>query len=323
MWESIPEKNRIILKINDIKNSQIQISELELDILIFCEIGMSTNAYLLSYSKLAPIQCNTWGHSDTSGIDTIDYYISSKLYEIDEEKAKKNYSESLILTDHLCTYYYDPIYYNYKLKENKKFLDRSYFGLSYESNIYTCLQSPFKITYEYDEILKKILINDEKSIIVMLDSGNTALKRELLPRMEENIGKEYIDRIKFFNPMGSYKFYSLISNSNICIDSYPFGGCNTTFECLSLNIPVVTLPSNFINGRFTYGIYKTMGIDDLIASDKNDYVNISIKYANDINLRNNICEKIKKNVCKIFEQKESVNDWNNLLENIYLKLKFI
>ena len=46
-------------------------------------------------NRIAPIQITTWGHSITSGIDTIDYYISSKLYELPYKKSKnfimKNY----------------------------------------------------------------------------------------------------------------------------------------------------------------------------------------------------------------------------------------
>ena len=60
--------------------------------------------YYLAYSRLAPIQINTWGHSETSGIDTIDYYFSSKYYEIPD--AQKFYSEKLVCLDSLCTYYY-------------------------------------------------------------------------------------------------------------------------------------------------------------------------------------------------------------------------
>ena len=58
---------------------------------------------------MAPIQINTWGHSDTSGNRAIDYYMSSKYFELsDYEKAQSHYSEKLILLDSLCTYYYHP-----------------------------------------------------------------------------------------------------------------------------------------------------------------------------------------------------------------------
>ena len=80
------------------------IEEQKLDILVYCDIGMSPETQWLAYSRLAPIQLNTWGHSDTSGIDTIDYFMSSSLYE--DESSQVNYSEQLIRLNSLCTYYY-------------------------------------------------------------------------------------------------------------------------------------------------------------------------------------------------------------------------
>ena len=54
LWNSVPKKNHIFLDRN-IKNSQKNIASLELDILIFCEIGMSIQAYFLAFSRLAKI----------------------------------------------------------------------------------------------------------------------------------------------------------------------------------------------------------------------------------------------------------------------------
>ena len=75
---------------DDIKNIRKAIGDLNLDILFFCEIGMSTRLFLISFENEISIQINTWGHSDTSGVDTRLLYIS-KLFEI--EDAQKHYSE--------------------------------------------------------------------------------------------------------------------------------------------------------------------------------------------------------------------------------------
>ena len=67
---------------------------------------MDYRAYYMAFYKMAEIHINTWGHSDTSGIKHIDYFISSKYYE--NEHSQKNYSEKLILMDSLCTCYVNP-----------------------------------------------------------------------------------------------------------------------------------------------------------------------------------------------------------------------
>jgi len=42
--------------------------------------------------RLAPVQCTAWGHPVTSGLPTIDYYLSSQLME--PENAQAHYSEN-------------------------------------------------------------------------------------------------------------------------------------------------------------------------------------------------------------------------------------
>ena len=46
---------------------RLRIRELDLDILVYLEIGMDALTYFLAFARLAPIQCLTYGHSMTSG----------------------------------------------------------------------------------------------------------------------------------------------------------------------------------------------------------------------------------------------------------------
>jgi predicted O-linked N-acetylglucosamine transferase (SPINDLY family) len=65
-----------------------------LDILFFADIGMDPLTYFLAFWRLAPIQMVTWGHSVTSGIDTIDYYVSADAVEA--AGSEQYYSEKLV-----------------------------------------------------------------------------------------------------------------------------------------------------------------------------------------------------------------------------------
>ena len=57
------------------------IREDNLHILIYPEIGMDPTTLKLAALRLASVQCATWGHPDTSGLPTIDYFVSSDLME--------------------------------------------------------------------------------------------------------------------------------------------------------------------------------------------------------------------------------------------------
>ena len=71
-----------------------QISQDNLDIIIYLDIGMSPIIQIISSLRLAPIQCNTWGHPITSGFKNIDYYLSGELME--DQNSQQYYSEKLI-----------------------------------------------------------------------------------------------------------------------------------------------------------------------------------------------------------------------------------
>ena len=224
MTFSFSPKNKILLEEN-IKSARKIIGDYNLDILVYPEIGMDLFYYLLAFSRLAPIQINTWGHSETCGIDTIDYFFSSKLYELPYEEAQTHYSEKLILQNSLCTSYINPL-----SKHNlANFKNRFHFGFTDDAIIYFCAQSLFKINPIYDEYIVKILKNVPNSIIVFLD-GNE--KTKILERLyNQGIGSQ----IKFLPMMNHFGYMNLMNVSDIFLDIYPFGGCNSSFEAFSLN----------------------------------------------------------------------------------------
>ena len=106
-------------------------------------------------------------------------------------------------------------------------------------------------------------------------------------------------------------FYKLLSIADVIIDPYPFGGCNTSFSAFSMGIPIVTMPADMINGRFTYGLYKKMGIMDLVAYNFEDYVKLANKCATNKIWREEISQKIKDNIHLIFNEVDSINAWIN------------
>ena len=57
------------------------IASLHLDVLVFPELGMGLDTYLLSFARLAKRQVMYWGHGITSGIGNVDYFLSSRLFE--------------------------------------------------------------------------------------------------------------------------------------------------------------------------------------------------------------------------------------------------
>ena len=273
IWDS--DNTNIVLPDTNIFERRRIIEEQKLNILIYCDIGMAPDTYFLSFSRLAPIQCNTWGHSDTSGIDTIDYYLSSVYYEKDYAGGhpENNYSEKLVLMDSLCTYYY-------KIIEDPTMVNKNYFGFSNNTNIYLSSQVLFKLNPNYDKVINNILENDPNGIVVFIKMNlGSYIQDTLINRLEKTL-KHNMTRFHLVEWQTCERdFYKLLSIADVIIDPYPFGGCNTSFSAFSMGIPIVTMPADMINGRFTYGLYKKMGIMDLVAYNFEDYVKLANKCA--------------------------------------------
>lgn len=299
---------KLSLKLDDIK---YKFEELKLDVLVYCEIGMDPRSYFMAYMKLAKIQINTWGHSDTSGIDTIDYFFSSKLYELEYNESQKHYSEKLILLNSLCTYYINPTSkYNINTLKN-----RYDYGFSDEIIIYFCAQSLFKFNPIFDDYIINIIQSVDNCIILLLENEN---KQKIIKRFNN---KNITHKIHFVSGMNHNNYINLMNIADVILDPYPFGGCNSSLEGFSLGKVIVTQSSNMINGRFTTGFYKKMGLEELICKNKKEYVNLAIKFGLNKKFRNNYENKIKeKNNC-LFNDNESIDEWkNNIIDLLNKKI---
>jgi len=117
--------------------------------------------------------------------------------------------------------------------------------------------------------------------------------------------------------MQHFGYMNLISISDVFLDIYPFGGCNSSFEAFSLNKVIVTQPSIMCNGRFTSGFYKKMGLDEYICHTKEEYIDFAIKLGKDKEYRQSI-EKIiaDKKECLFLDQ-ETITEWTDDLIKIY------
>lgn len=311
IWES--DNTNIVLPDSNFIDRRKVIEEQKLDVLVYCDIGMSPDTMFMAYTRLAPIQLNTWGHSDTSGIDTIDYFMSSNLYE--EEWSQDNYTEKLVRLNSLCTYYF-------KIIENPDIVSKEYFGIDKNKKLYLCCQTLFKINPSYDILIKQLLDKDKNGIFAFIEmSVGKYIQEQLVKRLTKVLGDEDIKRVIFMKWHDEeFEFYKTLSCADVILDSYPFGGCNTSFSALGMGLPIISFPGKLINGRFTLGMYRKMGIHDLIVNTNEEYINKAYQVANDYEYRNNICKKILDNNHLLFNEVETIITWSNSIQQFYNNL---
>ena len=295
----------IILSKNFQKNVD-QISQKNLDIVFFPDIGMSSELYYLSFIRFAKIQITSWGHPITTSNDSIDYFLSSKLLETNN--AQEKFSEKLILSDYLPMYFYKPKIRNI-LSEDE----------IVKKNFYFCSQNLMKMHPHFDEIVGKILNKDKKSKIFFIKDNDEIMSKKLLKRFKKNSLID-LDRVKFFEKMGVEDYINICGSSSVLLDTLYFGAGNSFHESMFYGTPTVTMPTDYLKSRIVFGAYKQMKIDKPpVVNSVDEYVDCAIELAN---LDNNKMLELKKHFQKsadnhLFESKEFIQEFNVILENLH------
>ena len=289
------------------------ISDANLDIIIYPEIGMHQLTIQLASIKLAHVQIASWGHPETSGLNTIDYYFSAELFE--NQDSENNYTEKLIVLPNLGCYIYKNDYYN-NLFENKFTIDNHY-----NLPIVVCPGTLFKYLPEYDWIFIAIIKKIGKLKLIFFNNQDHLM--EIFKLRLESIfiksGLEIEEYVIFLPFLSRVDFASLLKQSTLYLDPIGFSGLNSAIFSIECNLPVVTLKGGFLRSRLASGILERIGLKEIIANNEQEYINIIYKLIYDINYRYNIITKIKKNKYLLYEDKLFISELERNLVAIYKK----
>jgi protein O-GlcNAc transferase len=142
--------------------------------------------------------------------------------------------------------------------------------------VYGCPQSPFKFHPDFDEVLAGVLRGDPAGVALVIDAKYPQWRRLLEERWSRTM-PDVAGRIRFAPRLPRSDFLELLAACDVVLDPFPFGGGHTSYESLSLGLPVVTLPSALLRGRLTYAMYRQMGYDGLIAGDPMGYIRLALE----------------------------------------------
>jgi len=326
--DNIHKAGRLIrLHKQDLKYCQGEIARHKFDIVFYPDLGMLQDATLMAHSRLAPVQLTTWGHSDTSGNPSIDYYITSQLFEQTGDLAipRSNYSEAPVLMQSSGTYYYSPRYMadqHFKRSFEEFFMTKKQLGFPEDAIVVGCLHSFYKFNIEFEKVLSQIINRANREIqrpVYLALSNSISFNKEHLARLNKIMGVQCISRIKWFQNKPPNEWLNLVSICDIMLDPFPFGGCNTTLEAFDYGKPVVCWPSNMmISGRFTLGFYKQMGMEKVGCCVDNDkeYVDMAIKLMKDREYYNFVSKNISERKDRLFEASEVIREYEQLFNKL-------
>lgn len=278
-------------------------------VLIYPEVGMDGITAQLAAQRLAKVQCNSWGHPETSGFPTLDYFLSSDLMEPPE--GHENYSERLIRLPNISFYYETP-------PTPSVPVTRGELGLRDEAIVFWCGQSIYKYLPQYDAVFARIAREVPGCQFAFLAHQGakavTALFAERLDKTFAAHGLDARDHCAVLPRLDRNRFAAAIGQCDIVLDSIGWSGCNSTLEGLVHARPVVTMDFGLMRGRHTAAIFRMMGIPDTIAADVDGYVAMAVELARDPMLRGAITMTIEQNRERLYRDRACIVALEDFLE---------
>lgn len=289
-----------------LKGQQQAVLAEKLDVLFYPDIGMAPPTYFLAHARLAPVQVVGWGHPDTTGLDTMDYFVSA--VSIEPEDAEEHYTERLIRLNRLPCYYQPWVV-------PARIPSRTTMGLPETGTLYGCPQSLFKFHPDFDAVLASVAEGDPAGHIVLLDGKHSIWAKQLKARWAK-AAPILLERVRFLPHMPLDHFMALIAHVDVLLDPIHFGSGNTLYEAMVYGTPVVTWPGQFMRGRIVAGAYQQMGITDApIARRLEDYAPLALDFGRDQERRRALRQASLESAGReLFEDMRAVREFEIFLE---------
>ncbi|MBI2716832.1 MAG: tetratricopeptide repeat protein [Rhizobiales bacterium] len=279
-------------------------------VLIYPGLLMDNLSLPLAAQRLAPVQCTSWGHPETSGMPTLDYFFSSDGMEPPDASA--HYTEQLVRLPNLSIYY-EPV------ATEPVAVSRAELGLRADAAVFWCGQSLYKYLPQFDSVFARIAREAAHCQFVFLRHSGGPLVNELfearLQRAFAALGLKASDHCVFLGRLSQSKFVAAIGQCDVFLDSIGWSGCNSALENLPHGLPIVTTPGALMRGRHSAAILRMMGVTDTIADTIDDYVAIAARLANNPAQRQALRARMQEAEPKVYRDRSCISALEDFLEH--------
>ena len=296
---------RVIVGWRGVADMVSVIQKSNLDCLIYPDIGMSPRVQLLAALRLAPIQCVAWGHPLTTGLQSIDYFLSSELMEPDGADA--HYHEKLVRLPNLSIYYEQP-----DTSDMRPPMGYINDGLP----TFLCSQSLYKLLPQFDQVYARIVKQIGACRILFIECESkfaTAVFQKRLAQVFSEFGLRSADYCQFYPHLSQQEFFGLCSVADVMLDSFLWSGGNTSLEAFACDCPIVTMPGPMMRGRHTAAMLRRMDIPELSTSSINEYIDVTVSLVANKNALNKAGAKVAERKALLYNDIDAVRGLSEFL----------
>ncbi len=225
----------------------------------------------LAALRNAPVQLAAWGHPVTTGLPTIDGYLSAAAFEPDN--AQDHYRERLIALPNLgCCYR--------SLAVVPRTPDLEELSIDPRRPLLLCPGTPYKYQPEHDDLYVEIARRLGHVRLVFFEDMSLGIARTLHDRLERVFEESGLDPYEFLvlaPRLDRPTFFGLMQQADVFLDTIGFSGFNTVMQAIECGLPVVAYRGRFMRGRFGSGILQRMGLGELVAGTDAEYVDLVVR----------------------------------------------
>jgi predicted O-linked N-acetylglucosamine transferase (SPINDLY family) len=278
------------------------INSLSLDVLVYPEIGMHRLTLQLASLRLARHQLAAWGHPETTGLPTVDYYLSARCFE--PPQAQSYYSEKLVPLANLGCYY-EPFGLSPVPFEPGRW------GIDGKRPLLVCAGMPFKYAPQHDHLFPEIARRIGDCQFVFFTAPVPRLTDNLRERLRgafRSHGLEPSDYLVFLPWQHPAEFFGLMRQASVLLDTLGFSGFNTIMQAIECDLPVVAFEGRFMRGRLGSGIMQRAGLPDLVARTVDEYIELAVRLATQDAFSRDVRRRMEQGKSRLFRDDTAIVD---------------
>lgn len=274
------------------------------DVVYYPELGLDPVTWCLAHWRLAPLQCMSYGHPATSGVDSVDVFLSSE--DLDGPEDAGHYGERLVRLPGFYMPLYEPSGYA------DSGADFTRLGVPAGRRVYFCPQTLVKFHPDFDAALAALLARDPAAVLVLIEGPEPAWRLGLAERLARSLGAAF-GRVHFIPTQTTADYATLLRRADCVLDTFHFGAGISALEAIDAGVPLVTLEGRFFRGRQAAVCARLMDVEACIAKTPAEYVDIACRMANQPEWRAELAARVAANAGRAFGQRAALTALEDFL----------
>ena len=256
-----------------------------IDILVDLNLHMAGSRLLTFVRRPAPVQVAFLGYPTTTGLVAMDYAVTD--VHLDPPGSERFYSEKLLrLADTLWCF--KPPEDCPEVNELPALKN----GFITFGSLNVFAKTNDVVMETWGQILAAV---PNSRLAVMLEGGAAANASVIARFARYGIPA---DRLLIFTSCPRAEYLQMYHRIDIALDPFPYPGHTTNLDAAWMGVPMVTLRGSTTVSRAGVTVLSNLSLRDLIASSKQQYVEIAVRMANDLQslaqLRASLRERMRR-----------------------------